>query len=109
MTIDDYYFSDTGDYFYQTPSEGNTFIYVNFTLTNLEENDKAISTSIINFKLYTTYGGYYPKGGDTNIPNTLNIGSQYSWYLFFEIPEDADLDKIVYNTLGIAPAEAFFE
>jgi len=108
LTIDDYYFSDTGDYFYQTPSEGNTFIYVNFTLSNSEDNDKPISTSIIYFKLYTTDGGYSPKWGDTDIPDTINIGSEYSWYLYFEIPEDAILDKIVYDIWGIAPAEAFF-
>jgi hypothetical protein len=108
LTIDDYYFSDTGDYFYQIPSEGNTFVYVNFTLTNSEDNDKSISTSIINFKLYTADGGYSPTWGDSDIPDTINIGSQYSWYLYFEIQEDAVLDKVVYNTLGIAPAEALF-
>jgi len=109
LTIDDYYFSDTGDNFLQIPSEGNTFVYVNFTLTNSEDNDKPISTSIIYFKLYTTDGGYSPTWGDTNIPDTINIGSEYSWYLYFEIPEEAVLNKIVYNTLGIAPAEALFE
>jgi len=109
LTIDDYYFSDTGDYIYQTPSEGNTFIYVNFTLNNSKDNSNPISTSIILFKLYTTVGGYSPTGGNTNIPNNINIGSEYSWYLYFEIPEDAILNKIVYNTFEIAPAEAFFE
>jgi len=77
-------------------------------LNNSENNSNSISTSIILFKLYTTVGGYSPTGGDTNIPNTINIGSEYSWYLYFEIPEDAVLNKIVYNTLGIAPAEEFF-
>ncbi len=108
LTINDYYFTDTGDFF-QKPSEGNTFIYVNLTLNNSEDNSNPISTSIILFKLYTTVGGYSPKGGDNNIPNNINIGSEYSWYLYFEIPEDAILNKLVYNTLGITPAEAFFE
>jgi len=107
LTIDDYYLSDTGDYSWDTASEGNAFLYVNFTLANSADNDESISTSRFNFRLYTQDGGYNPDGGESVIPDSINAGSEYSWYLYFEIPETAVLEKMVYDTYGIAPAEAW--
>ena len=108
LTIDDYYFSETGDYLWMEPSEGNRFIFVNITLNNSEDSQVEIDTSRNNFKLYTTDGGYTSGGDQSNKPDSINIGSKYSWYLYFEIPEDAVLDKLVYDTISTAPAEASF-
>lgn len=108
LTIDDYYLSDTGDYSWKTPSEGNTFIYVNFTLANSADNDKSISTSQFNFKLYTQDGGYTPDGGKSGIPDSISAGSEYFWYLYFEIPDNVILEKLEYDSYGIAPAVASF-
>jgi len=108
LTIDDYYLSDTGDYSWDTASEGNTFIYVTFTLANSANNDESISTNRFNFKLYTEDGGYTPDGGKSGIPDSISAGSEYSWYLYFEILDNAVLEKLEYDSYGIAPAEAIF-
>lgn len=108
LTIDDYYFSDTGEYSWMKPSEGNIYIYVNLTLNNSEDNKVELSTSSFHFKLYTVDGGYNPDGGQNNIPDTINVGGEFSWYLYFQIPEDAVLNKLVYDTFYTAPAEASF-
>lgn len=108
LSIDSYYYSDVGDYYWQTPEEGNTFIYVNITLSNSVDNDESISTNPYYFKLYTTEVGYNYEGNDEGIPDEITPGNQASWYIYFEIPEDATLDKLQYDTYGIAPAEANF-
>lgn len=108
LTIDDYYYSDVGDYDWDTPSEGNTFLYVFVTLSNSADNDKNINTNQYFFMLYTTDGGYYPEWSDTSIPDEIIPAGEASWYMYFEIPEDVTLDKLEYNPWDIVPVEASF-
>jgi hypothetical protein len=108
LTIDSYHYSDIGDYSWKTPEEGNTFIYVNITLSNSEDNDESISTNPYYFMLYTAEEGYNYEGDKEGIPDEITPGNQASWYIYFEIPEDATLDKLQYDTYGIAPADANF-
>ena len=108
LNIDNYYYSDVGDYYFQTPEEGNTFIYVNVTLSNSQDNDEPISTNPWYFTLYTNVEGFNYEGAEDGIPDEIVPGSQASWYIYFEIPEDATLDTIQYDAYGIAPAEASF-
>ena len=108
LTIDSYHYSDVGDYSYQVPEEGNTFIYVNITLANSEDNGESISTNPYYFKLYTVEEGYNYEGDEDGISNEITPGNQGSWYIYFEIPEDAALDKLQYDVYGIAPADASF-
>ena len=108
LTIDSYHYSDEGEYSWYSPEEGNTYIYVNITLHNSQDNGASISTSPWNFKLYTLEDGHNYKGDEEGIPDEINPGNQASWYIYFEIPEDATLDKMVYDTSGIAPAQASF-
>lgn len=108
LTIEDYYYSDEGEYSWQTLEEGNTFLYVNITLTNSADNDENLDTYKFSFTLYTTDGGYKPEGEDDSTPDEILPGGQASWYIYFEIPEDATLDRLAYYTWGVAPAEASF-
>lgn len=108
LSIDNYHFSDTGDYSWETPTEGNTFLYVNITLANSLDNNENLQTNQFYFTLYTKDAGYNPDGVEDGKPDEIIPGGQASWYMYFEIPEDAILDKIVYNTYGISPAKASF-
>jgi len=108
LTIDSYHYSDEGDYSWDSPEEGNTYIYVNITLHNSQDNDESISTSPWNFKFYTLAEGYTYKSAKEGIPDEINPGNQAYWYIYFEIPECATLDKMAYDTSGIAPAQASF-
>jgi len=108
LIIDNYSYSNIGDYYWQTPDEGNTFIYVNITLANSADNDDSISTNPYNFELYTSEEVYNYKGDEDGKPDEITPGNQASWYIYFEIPEDAILDKLVYDTYGVVPAEAYF-
>jgi len=109
LTIDKYHYSNEGEYSWETPTEGNTFIYVNITLVNSPDNDENINTNQYYFKLFTTGGGYNPQGAGGSKPDEILPGGQASWYIYFEIPEGAALDKLQYDTYGIAPAEARFD
>lgn len=108
LTIDDYYYSDEGDYSWDTPAEGYTFLYVDITLSNSVDNEDNLKTYQWDFTLYTVDSGYNPDGSDDGKPDEILPGGEASWYLYFEIPEDTTLDKIVYDDYGIAPAEAYF-
>lgn len=108
LTIDNYHYSNVGEYSWETPTEGNTFIYVNITLVNSPDNDENINTNQYYFKLFTTGGGYNSQGAGGSKPDEILPGGQASWYIYFEIPEGATLDKILYDTYGVAPAEAKF-
>jgi hypothetical protein len=109
LTIDSYYYSDEGDYVWEIPAEGNTFIYVNITLANSADNDESISTNQFYFTLYITGSvGYNPEGDEEGKPDEILPSGQASWYIYFEIPEDATLDKLQYDAYGIAPVEASF-
>jgi len=108
LTIDDYHYSDVGDYSWDTPAEGNTFLYVDITLSNSVDNEDNLNTYQWDFTLYTMDSGYSPDGSDDGKPDKIIPGGQASWYIYFEIPEDTNLDKLVYDTWGIAPAIANF-
>jgi len=108
LSIDDYYYSDSGDYSWESADEGFTYVYVNITLENSNENDDVISTSSWNFDLYTSEGTYTYNGDESGIPSEIGPGDQASWYIYFEIPEDSILEKLQYDTLGVAPTVASF-
>lgn len=108
LTIDSYRYSQIGDYSWKEPAEGNTFLYVEITLANSADNDDTVSTNPYNFKLYTTDGLYNYEGDQDGKPDEILPGGQASWYIYFEIPENAILDKLQYDIWGIAPAEASF-
>jgi Domain of unknown function (DUF4352) len=108
LTIDNYRYSNKGDSYWSTPAEGNTYIYFNITLTNSANNDDNIGTSSYNFKLYTTEGVYNCVGSQDGIQNEILPGVQASWYIYFEVPENATINRIEYDTWGIAPATAIF-
>jgi len=108
LVVDSYHYSNEGEYSWETPTEENTFLYVNITLANSPNNDENINTNQFYFKLFTTGGGYNPQGAGSDKPDEILPGGQASWYIYFEIPENASLDKLQYDTYGIAPAEARF-
>ena len=108
LSIDDYYYSNSSDNYWEDPDEGNTFLYVNLTLENSNENEDSIGTSRWNFKLYTSENTYDSTGSEEEIEAEVEPGTQESWYIYFEIPENSILEKLVYDTYEEPPIEAIF-
>jgi len=107
LTIDSYHNSDVDDQ-NESAEAGNAFLYVNITLENSADNDESLSTNPFDFDLYADSSVWSYDGYDDAKPATIDIGGEGSWYIYFEIPEDATLEKLVYAPIGIPPAEALF-
>jgi hypothetical protein len=101
--------SNAGEYSWETPAEGNVYVYIDLTLSNSKNNTESISTGQYYFKLHTSDGTYDADGCKSGIPSELAPGKQASYYIYFEVPQNTVLEKLVYDTYNIAPAEWIFE
>ena len=95
-------FMSSGDYTeensFMQPEEGKKYIFLQFAFENTSKtNDTSIS--FYNFECYAD--GYAAKmyyGGDNNLSATLSAGRATTGYLYFEIPCNAEVIEVEYET-----------
>ena len=95
-------FMSSGDYTEENeflqPAEGMKYIFLQFAF----ENTSATSDTSISFYSFECYADGYAAemfyGGDDDLSATLSAGRATTGYLYFEVPVDAEVIEVEYET-----------
>ena len=95
-------FMSSGDYVeenqFMQPAEGNKYIFLQFAFEN---TSKTADTSISYFSFECYADGYAAKmyyGGNDSLSATLSAGRATTGFLYFEVPMDAKVIEVEYET-----------
>ena len=92
----------SGDYneenSFLVPAEGNKYIFFKFAFENLSSN-KDTSVSFLNFECFADgYATEMYYSGDEELSATLSAGRATTGYVYFEVPSDASIIELEYET-----------
>lgn len=95
-------FMSSGDYTeeneFMQPSEGNKYIFLQFSFENLSDDS---DTSISSYSFECFADGYATEmyyGGEEDLSATLSAGRTTTGYIYFEVPVDANSIEVEYET-----------
>lgn len=95
-------FMSSGDYTeeneFMQPAEGKKFIYLQFAFENLSKTTDT-SISFYSFECYADgYAAEMYYGGNDDLSATLSAGRATTGYIYFEVPADAKVIEVEYET-----------
>lgn len=95
-------FMSSGDYTeeneFMQPADGNKYIFLQFAFENTSKTTDT-SISFYSFECYADgYAAEMHYGGDDNLSATLSAGRATTGYLYFEVPTDAEVIEVEYET-----------
>ena len=95
-------FVSSGDYIEQNefmqPAEGNKYIFLKFAFENISKSNDA-SVSFYSFECYAdSYAAEMHYGGEEELSATLSAGRATTGCIYFEVPEDAEVIEVEYET-----------
>ncbi len=95
-------FMSSGDYVeeneFMQPAEGNKYIFLQFSFENLSKTSDT-SISFYSFACYADgYAAEMYYGGSDNLSATLSAGRATTGCLYFEVPTDAEVIEVEYET-----------
>lgn len=95
-------FMSSGDYVeeneFMQPAEGKKYIFLQFAFENLSKTTDT-SISFYSFECYADgYAAEMYYGGDDDLSATLSAGRATTGYLYFEVPTDAEVIEVEYET-----------
>ncbi len=109
LTIDSYHYAQQDDDGLNA-SANHTFLYANITLENTGETMNNFTTGGGYFDLYLVGDPIheYYDGEDDAKPDQVEPSESVSWYIYWEISEEATPEKIVYDPFMDPGTEAMF-
>ena len=95
-------FVSSGDYVedneFMQPTEGNKYIFLQFAFENTSTSSDA-SISFYSFECYADgYAVEMHYSGDDELSATLSAGRATSGYIYYEVPIDAEVIEVEYET-----------
>ena len=95
-------FMSSGDYTeeneFMQPADGKKYIYLQFAFENTSNNTDT-SISFYSFECYADgYATEMHYGGNDDLSATLSAGRATTGYIYFEVPVDAEVIEIEYET-----------
>ena len=95
-------FMSSGDYIEENeflqPAEGNKYIFLQFAFENTSKNND-ISISSFSFECYADgYAAEMYYGGEGDLSATLSAGRVTTGYIYFEVPVNAEIIEVEYET-----------
>ena len=95
-------FMSSGDYTeenkFMQPAEGKKYIYLQFAFENLSKTTET-SISFYSFECYADgYAAEKYYGGADKLSATLSAGRATTGYIYFEVPADAEVIEVEYET-----------
>ena len=83
---------------FMQPAEGKKYIYLQFAFENLSKTTDT-SISFYSFECYADgYAAEMYYGGNDNLSATLSAGRATTGYIYFEVPADAKVIEVEYET-----------
>lgn len=95
-------FMSSGDYTeeneFMQPAEGKKYIYLQFAFENISKTTDT-SISFYSFECYADgYAAEMYYGGNDDLSATLSAGRATTGYIYFEVPADAEVIEVEYET-----------
>ena len=95
-------FMSSGDYTeeneFMQPAEGKKYIYLQFAFENISKTTDT-SISFYSFECYADgYAAEMYYGGNDDLSATLSAGRATTGYIYFEVPTDAEVIEVEYET-----------
>lgn len=95
-------FMSSGDYTeeneFMQPAEGKKYIYLQFAFENISDSSDT-SISFYSFECFADgYATEMYYGGEEDLSATLSAGRATTGYIYFEVPTDAEVIEVEYET-----------
>ena len=95
-------FMSSGDYVeeneFMQPEEGKKYIFLQFAFENISKTTDT-SISFYSFECYADgYAAEMYYGGNDDLSATLSAGRATTGYIYFEVPADAEVIEVEYET-----------
>ena len=95
-------FMSSGDYVeeneFMQPKEGNKYIFLQFAFENISKTTDT-SISFYSFECYADgYAAEMYYGGNDDLSATLSAGRATTGYIYFEVPAEAEVIEVEYET-----------